>query len=141
MSVYKRIFLDTNPIIYFLEKQNENANTVRKFLTIATENESEFYTSTITDAEFLVYPYMENNQESIEAYYDFIRNLHVLKCFVTEDIAEKSAQIRAKYPSIKLGDSIQLAASIDCGCDCFYTNDSQLKQVTEVNVVYLGDIE
>lgn len=107
MSVYKRIFLDTNPIIYFLEKQNKNADTVRKFLATATENESEFYTSTITDAEFLVYPYMENNQESIEAYYDFIKNLKVLKCFVTEDIAEKSAEIRACINKVGIKNGIR----------------------------------
>ena len=138
--MYKKIFLDTNPIIYFLEETAPYVTKVRKFLEDAIENESEFYTSTITDAEYLVKPFNEKNDESIDAYYDFINNLKILKCFVTEDIAEKSAQIRAKYLGIKLGDSIQLAASIDCSCDCFYTNDSRLKQVTEANVVLLDDL-
>ena len=33
-----------------------------------------------------------------------------------------------------------MAASIECGCDTFFTNDKQLKQVTEANVIYIGDL-
>lgn len=137
--MYKRIFLDTNSIIYLLEETKPYVAKIRAFLTDATLHESEFYTSTITDAEFLVRPYYLHDEELIKKYWLFLEKADILKCFITEDIAEKSAQIRAKYPGIKLGDSIQLAASIDCGCDCFYTNDAQLKQVAEANVVYLDD--
>lgn len=49
-------------------------------------------------------------------------------------------KIRADYPAIKLGDALQIATSLDCNCDVFFTNDKQLKQVTEANVLYLGDL-
>ncbi len=138
--MYKRIFLDTNPIIYLVENQQPYADKVLDFIVQGLDDKSEFYTSTITDAEFLVKPYSKNDLQSIELYREFLSKIGVLKCFVTEQIAEKAAKIRTKYPSIKLGDSIQLAASMDCECDCFYTNDSQLNQVTEANVVYLDQI-
>ncbi len=138
-KMFKRIFLDTNPIIYFLENEQPYASVVREFLADAIMDEAEFYTSTITDAEYLVRPYKTTDVEGIASYRSFLRNLNVLKCFVTEQIAEESAKIRARYPGIKLGDSIQLATSIDCGCNCFYTNDYQLKQVTEANVIYMGE--
>ena len=48
--------------------------------------------------------------------------------------------LRADYHDIKLGDALQIAASLDCNCDVFFTNDKQLKQVSEVQVVYLGDL-
>ena len=136
--MFKRIFLDTNPIIYFLENEQGFGDTVKNFLAEAIVNGSEFYTSTITDAEFLVRPYQNGDFGAIEAYETFLKNLNVLKCFVTDKIAESAAKIRAKYSSVKLGDSLQLAASIDCGCDCFYSNDSRLKQVIEANVIYFG---
>jgi hypothetical protein len=33
-----------------------------------------------------------------------------------------------------------MAASLDCNCDIFLTNDKQLKQVSEAHVIYLGDL-
>ena len=137
--MYKRIFLDTNPVIYLLENQQPYADQVLDFISRGLDEGAEFYTSTITDAEFLVRPYKIEDFKTAELYRDFLTKLDVLKSYVTEQIADGAAKIRAKYPSVKLGDSIQLAASIDCGCDCFYTNDSQLKQVSEANVVCLEE--
>ena len=55
-------------------------------------------------------------------------------------MAKKSAELRAKYKDIKLADALQLAAAIEYGCDAFFTNDKQLKQVSEINVVYLAGL-
>ena len=55
-------------------------------------------------------------------------------------MAEKSAELRAKYKDIKLADALQLAAAIEYGCDAFFTNDKQSKQVSEINVVNLADL-
>ena len=70
-----------------------------------------------------------------------MKQLDFLKCFISEQVAEKAAHIRAKYPDIKLADALQLASSIDCNCDVFFTNDKQLKQVSEAKVLYLGDLD
>ena len=64
----------------------------------------------------------------------------IKRVFISEQIAERAAKIRAKYTDIKLADALQIAASLDCNCDVFLTNDKQLKQITEVDVVYLGDL-
>ena len=73
-------------------------------------------------------------------YKNFLLNFDFLKCYINDAIAEQAAKIRAKYKGVKLGDALQLASSIECGCNYFLTNDSRLKQVVEVNVVYLGDL-
>lgn len=138
--MHRKIFLDTNPIIYLLENRFPYATKVRDFIVNGLDAEAEFYTSTITDAEFLVRPYIVNDIKGISAYKGFLDDLNVLKCFITDEIAEIAARIRAKYPSIKLGDSIQLAASIDCNCDAFFTNDRQLKQVAEINCVLVDEL-
>lgn len=103
-------------------------------------DDSYFYTSTITDAEFFVKPIGENNFEQVDAYKAQLKKLGFYKCVVTEQVAEKSAELRAKYKDIKLADALQLAAAIEYGCDAFFTNDKQLKQVSEINVVYLADL-
>ena len=136
----ERIFIDTNPLIYLLDNISPYQITVRNFFIEKKQRNAEFYTSTITDAEFFVKPFANRDLEKISVYRDFLREFEFLKCFITEQIAERSADIRAKYPNIKFADSLQLAASIECDCTAFLTNDKQLKNVTEANVVYLGDL-
>lgn len=59
---------------------------------------------------------------------------------ISAGVAGGAAFVRAKYQSIKLADALQIAASLECNCDVFFTNDKQLKQITEIKVVYLGEL-
>lgn len=136
----KRVFIDTNPLIYLLGKQELYYTKVLKFMSDCIDEDAEFYTSTITDAEFLVKPYEDKDLNQIHKYKNYLSSLEFLKCFINEQVAEKAAQLRVDYPSVKLGDALQMAASIGCNCDIFLTNDKQLKQVNEANVLYLGDL-
>ena len=136
----KKIFVDTNPIIYLVGEEQPYYEKVLAYLSDGIRANAEFYTSTVTDAEFLVKPFADNDLEKIERYHSYLQRMKFLKCFVTNQIAETAARLRAKYDSVKLGDALQIAASIDCGCDEFFTNDKRLKQVTEANIVYLGDL-
>ncbi|MCR5061201.1 MAG: PIN domain-containing protein [Saccharofermentans sp.] len=58
----------------------------------------------------------------------------------TSDIADKAAQIRARYTSFKAMDALQLAAAVLSGCDCFLTNDKQLQQFDEIEVQLVSDL-
>lgn len=136
----KKVFIDTNPLIYLVAKQEPFYSKVVNFMSECIADDAEFYTSTITDAEFLVKPFEDKNNHQAEKYRDYLKKLEFVKCFINEQIAERAAKIRANYPSIKLGDALQIATSLDCNCDVFYTNDKQLKQVAEAKVVYLGDL-
>ena len=55
-------------------------------------------------------------------------------------MAETAAQIRAKYSGIKAMDALQLASAITSGCDVFLTNDKQLRQVNEIQVLLVDDL-
>lgn len=137
----EKIFVDTNPLIYLLGKKEPYYEKVLNFFSDKIQNEVEFYTSTITDAEFLVKPTLDKDYTQISLYEEFLKRLGFLKCYVNEQIAKRSAEIRAKYAGVKLADSLQLATSIECNCDCFFTNDIRLKQVVEAKVLYLGDFK
>lgn len=138
--MYRRIFLDTNPLIYLIEDTEPFAEKVDGFIFSAWLRDAEFYTSTVTDIEFLVMPYKCNDFETIDAYWEFLRQFDVLKSFITETIAVTAAKIRAKYTGIKTADSMQLAAAIESSCDVFLTNDKQLKQVEEVKVLLVEEL-
>ncbi len=138
--MYRRIFLDTNPLIYLIEDTEPFAEKVDGFIFSEWLRDAEFYTSTVTDIEFLVVPYKCNDFETIDAYWEFLRQFDVLKSFITETIAVTAAKIRAKYTGIKTADSMQLAAAIESSCDVFLTNDKQLKQVEEVKVLLVEEM-
>ena len=136
----KKVFVDTNPFIYLLGEIEPYYNKVTKILSDSIKEDCEFYTSTITDAEILSKLYLDSDFENIEKYKKYLEKLEFLKCYINENVAQKAAELRAKYNSIKLPDALQLAAAIECACNVFLTNDKQLKQVQEANVLYLGDL-
>ncbi len=135
-----RIFLDTNAVIYFLDKIEPFFTPLRKELLKYKAESAEFYTSTITDAEFLAKPIAEGLFEKVRMYDDFIREFEFQRLYINEVVARRSAEIRAKYRGIKLADALQLCASIECSCEAFLTNDRQLSQVSEAKVVLISDL-
>ena len=38
-------------------------------------------------------------------------------------------------------DALQLATAIETGCDMFYTNDRKLKQIDEINVITVDELQ
>lgn len=136
-----KVFVDTNPIIYYLNEQEPFASKFLVLLEKYIKLDAEFYTSTITDAEILVKPYSENNIELIYKYKNFLSAADFLKCYITNSVAETSAKLRAKYNSLKLADSLQIATALDCGCGIFITNDKHLKQISEIIVEIIDEVE
>ena len=45
----KKVFIDTNPLIYLVGNQEPYHSKVLKFLSVCIDEDAEFYTSTITD--------------------------------------------------------------------------------------------
>jgi PIN domain-containing protein len=54
--------------------------------------------------------------------------------------ASLAAEIRAHY-NLKLADFFQIAAAMAAGCGAFLTNDSALKQVSEITIIVLDELE
>lgn len=139
-SVYSKIYLDTSPIIYFLENSPLYALAVQKFIIANATQRNSFYTSVITNVEYLSKPMRENKNEFVMAYNNFKSAIAMQFLEVNEDISLLAVKLRAKYVFLKPIDSIHLATAIFIGCDIFLTNDKQLKQVSEVNVELVDDL-
>lgn len=69
------IFIDTSPLIYYLDGVEPYATKVEQFLLAKLDENRPLYTSTITDAEYLVHPYRDYNYIKIIAYKSFIQNI------------------------------------------------------------------
>ncbi|MBQ9817886.1 MAG: PIN domain-containing protein [Proteobacteria bacterium] len=132
-----RIFFDTNPIIYYLETHTDYSDIVLNFIIKQKALGAEFYTSTITNAEYLYKPFREQRLDLVRFYSDFLNIYDFKVSSITESIALKSAQLRSKYSALKLPEALQLAAAIECQCNTLLTNDERLSQVVEANVLCL----
>lgn len=129
-----RVYLDTAPIIYFLEKNPQWYEKIEVFLYKGIQEEFQFVTSVITNIEYLVVPTRNVNVLAINNYWDFLRSLDIKVLQIDKEIAETAVRLRAKYHDLKTADAVQLASCLYTKCGIFLTNDKQLLQVKEVPV-------
>ena len=78
-------------------------------------------------------------KEYREAFYKFLEFLDVELISVDVLIADNAARIRAGYPGFKLMDAIQIASAAETMCDAFFTNDKQLRQYKELEIIVVED--
>lgn len=135
MTGYKKVFLDTAPIIYFLDNDVNFGEKARSILEEILEDGKELATSVITCTEYLTFPYRNNNREKVEAFFEFITDCDIPLYSVDIEIAKKASRIRAEYGNFKAMDALQLASACIKGCDLFLTNDKQLKQFEGIRCV------
>ena len=136
-----RIFFDTAPFIYLVENHPKYYPIVSDFISnkIAV-SEFGFVTSAITLAEFEVKPKRNNQLSIIEKFRTKLKELDFVLAEINFDIAELSTTLRVNYSFLKLFDSLQLATAINMRCQSFYTNDFRLKQVGEIEVILVEDL-
>lgn len=140
MTEYSSIYLDTAPIIYALEGVTPYTQKVQDFLFSHFENDSAFSTSSITNTEYLVFPYRNLDFQKITEFERFKSILNIKTVPADDIITKRAAEIRAKYTGIKGMDSIHLSTAIKLGCGIFLTNDKQLKQVSEIPVLLVDEL-
>lgn len=135
----KMVFLDTAPLIYFIEKSSRYLDTVKPVIALIDSQQAKGMTSTITLLEVLVLPLREGNKKLAEKHKTILLSSSDLEtCEITNAISERAATIRAKY-GFRTPDSIQLATAIVRKADYFLTNDTALKQTKEIKVIVLED--
>lgn len=102
--------------------------------------EMTFSTSVISIAEFGVKPKKIGKLELINEMEQLLSSLQVKVADVTIEIANLASTLRANYEFLKGIDSLQLAVAINLNCNLFLTNDKALKQVSEIKVVTIDDL-
>ncbi|MCI9217845.1 hypothetical protein AALA78_15690 [Lachnospiraceae bacterium 42-17] len=89
MTEYKKVFLDTSPIVYYLEKSGLYYPKMKKFWN--DYKNCDYVTSAVTVTEYLTYPYRQNNIKLINAFYAFADGMDIEIKSIDKMIAEKAA--------------------------------------------------
>jgi predicted nucleic acid-binding protein len=141
LNSVRLLFLDTAPVIYFVEKNPVYLEKSQSIFSRLDERKMTAVVSPITLSECLVLPYRSNNTEIAQIFNDLMVNSEsVLFYPIDETTADKAANLRARY-NLTLTDAIQFAVAIQSKCDAFLTNDVQLKRVKEIPVIVLSEAE
>ena len=123
MIEFSKVFIDTAPLIYYLEQSPQYYKKIRKFFGECCEYDTQIVTSAITVEEYCVFPFRNNKLELIQNFDKFLEDMEFDLVDVDDSIAKKAAQIRAMYRDFKAMDALQLATACLTGCDLFLTND------------------
>lgn len=77
MTEFKRVFVDTAPIIYYLENSPLYSETIKRFFTTCIEKNIQVVTSAITVEEYLVYPYSSGQMDFVNNFKRFLEYILV----------------------------------------------------------------
>jgi predicted nucleic acid-binding protein len=131
--------LDTNPIIYAFEDHPTFGSIVRPTFESIERGIVEGYLSTVSIVEVLTAPLRASNALLAENYRRFFREAaNISKVPLSTSIAQKAAELRAQY-DLKTADAIVAATALESRCEVLLTNDNDLKRLTEVKVLFVGD--
>lgn len=140
MTDFKRVFIDTAPIIYFLENSSLYMELMETFFARCMKEHIQIVTSALTIEEYLVSPYRNGKMEYVDNFKRFIKYMDIEVVDIDSIIAERGAVIRGRYKSFKAMDALQITTAIEKKCDMFFTNDKQLRQEKELPCMTIEDI-
>ncbi|MBD0263786.1 MAG: PIN domain-containing protein [Tolypothrix sp. T3-bin4] len=135
-----RLFLDTAPVIYFVEQYPQYFSLVREVFEQLRNTPLMGVISPITLAECLVQPYRLEQTELQQDFIELMTDNNNIEFVPIDDetIAINAAEIRARY-NLQLPDAFQITVALAAGCEAFLTNDVTFKCVTELRVLVLDD--
>jgi len=136
-----KLFLDTAPVIYFVERNPEYLPYVRVVFEHIRDSLLTAVTSPVTLAECLVRPYRLGQTELQQEFIDLMTGIEGIEFVgIDQTLALQAAQIRARY-NLQLPDAFQIAVALAAGCEAFLTNDVIFRRVTELQVLVLDDFD
>lgn len=136
---HPRVRLDSNLPIYLIEEHPAYHRLAERILRSIEAGRNIGICSTLSLLEVLVQPYRENNDELVNQFYALLTTYPRLQWIeLSIGIADLGAQLRAKY-QLKTPDAILAATSIEACGTGFIGNDSQLKPISELDILVLSD--
>lgn len=140
MTDFKRVYLDTAPIIYYLENNALYCDKMKRFFEMCLERGIQIVTSVITVEEYLVFPYASGKMEFADNFRRFIDYMNIEIVEIDNQTAERAAELRGRLKYVRAMDALQIAAAVVSRCDMFFTNDKQLRQETEIPCITMDDL-
>ena len=137
----RQLFLDTAPVVYYVEKNPQYLDRVRAVFTQIDNGTLTAVTSQVTLAECLVGPIRLGLEPLQQDFADLVTSGSGTRLVpIDEAVAHRAADLRARY-NLSLTDAFQVAVALAAGCEALLTNDDAIKRVSELRVIVLDEVE
>lgn len=134
------LFIDTAPLIYFIEGHSQYHKLILENFEANDKGDINFQTSILTLLEVLVQPMKLNQLKLADQYEKILMNSSHIDIYdIDVGISRQAAKLRAEY-NLKTPDAIQMGTALQKNADFFFTNDIDLKRVSEIEVLTLKEI-
>ena len=135
-----RIFLDSAPIIYYVESNPNYCLIIDKVFNYIESHSIHIITSPITLAECLILPTRQKNLSVQQQFINILTSQDTINFVdINSETALIAADIRVRY-NLKLPDALQITTAIQSNCDAFLTNDLQFKKVRELSILVVSEL-
>ena len=135
---HKCIALDSCVLIYHLEGDERFAPAAGEIIACLEAGRTRAVISTLALLEIQVAPYRRKAEDLADSYYALLRQLPNCRWVdMTYEIADRAARLRAEY-RLATPDAIHLATAIESGAAVFVTNDSELPEMDELQLVQIA---
>lgn len=136
----KRLYLDTNVFIYFVEASPLFAGVVHALFAAINAGAVEALTSELTLAELLVQPMREGRLDIAARYTAGLSAPSPIRTVeVSRQLLIDSAELRATYGG-KLPDAVHMVTAAATGCDRLITADAKMKAPPDLTVTLLSEL-
>lgn len=134
----KKVYFDTNPLIYFLEKDSQFFSRVLPFFQGVERQAFQAVASHLVIAELLVKPLRQHDKPKETLIRNFLLHDGFFKIFEHNKACfELATAIRAEK-NLKMVDALHVATAIVNHCDYFLTYDEQIfNRIDEINVIQI----
>jgi predicted nucleic acid-binding protein len=125
---YRKVAMDTNCFIYYLE-DSPFATSLGQLFTEIESGSITAVTSALTVTELMTGLYQQQDRRAAEEYRMTLANFpHLQFRSVDFSIADKAAELRSRF-RLKTPDAIQLATAIVDKADVFVTGDKHFQDI------------
>ena len=132
-----RIYFDTAPIIYSVEKHPVYWPVLETFWKVSDSEQFQLVSSELTLLETQVQPVRDGKHELAAAYKAFLSDF--LLNPITLAILQTATELRA-HQNFKTSDAIHAATALETHCDYLVANDTGFRRLENIEVVILSDL-
>jgi predicted nucleic acid-binding protein len=130
--------IDTVAFIYWMEEHPKFSPVLQPIFESIHSGTLPAVVSSLTLLEVLVVPYRTGNLQLAERYESFLTRSRGLRFMdLDRSILRAAAALRARFPTLRTPDALQIATALAGNCRFFLTNDRGLPAVPGIEIVLL----
>jgi predicted nucleic acid-binding protein len=133
------VYLDTNPVIYSVEKHPVYWPLLQPLWQAAKGKRIEIVSSELALMETLLGPLQAGDAALAAAYEQLFQQAQTRLLPITQPMLREAARLRATT-KLKTPDALHAVTAMNAGCALFVTNDAGFRGVAVLPLVVLSDL-